>query len=823
MHKRVLDALLIAALVVFSDNALAKRYLSDIQNGRAFRDLNGNGMADGNEPVSWTDLQGNFQMAPGKGRLHLQEGSDRATGILNAHLLTAPATAGSFGVVTTAWQALLDRRLSKLKIARALNVPISASPSQYKAVAIDRLRPGTMPVTLLKRNGQLQNLLRMLAAFVDTSKGAGVSAAHVYTIKAGTRSRPAEDALVGIMADALNGVMPSRRRDSKPLDLADAATVKRILERALKILSMPFPGETELALAAQALAEINGLIWHAGPNAPDLMKTSALRGVVLARLVAEGRYLELGAVSSRAGPLVVSINPDTGKSDTDGVTSEPRPIIAGLADDAAVGVRVSLDNGMTGIAELEADRRWTWTLNEGLTDGSYRCTAVSIASDGIESQPSAPMVLVVDTTPPKAATVNAKVTLDPAPNLTGIWSPEGNALQVKVNGKTYSGAEITTTDTTWSLSVPSAVALPSGLYDVATRVTDLAGNFTEHVAPGALLIQHKFSHLFSAPTFLDTGPNPFLAKLADFNNDGKLDLAVIGGYPSVSVFPGNGDGTFQAAIETAGIDKWSFTMSLGNLDSDGNPDLLIGSYLLLGNGDFSFRLKHLVQDQPGNFELADLTGDGLSDLVGIGYPTKVYVNGGNAGFPSSASYSADSSGDTCAGLGAAGDLNGDGKMDIVHLNSGGCIAVQFGNGDGTLGIPANYGTFSPGYGVLVHDVNKDGSLDIVSTSSRNGLLLNEGDGRFSPPAQNVDTHGDFVAVDDFDGDNAPDIALTRDSGLTLLMNDGNGSFSGPYTSPVGGAQVKGLLTGDLNGDGKPDLIMTDFGGKRVAILLNQGN
>jgi hypothetical protein len=55
------------------------------------------------------------------------------------------------------------------------------------------------------------------------------------------------------------------------------------------------------------------------------------------------------------------------------------------------------------------------------------------------------------------------------------------------------------------------------------------------------------------------------------------------------------------------------------------------------------------------------------------------------------------------------------------------------------------------------------------------------------------------------------------------MNDGNGSFSGPYTSPVAGAQVKGLLTGDLNGDGKPDLIMTDFGGKRVAILLNQGN
>src|SRR5256714_3383955 len=184
---------------------------------------------------------------------------------------------------------------------------------------------------------------------------------------------------------------------------------------------------------------------------------------------------------------------------------------------------------------------------------------------------------------------------------------------------------------------------------------------------------------------------------------------------------------------------------------------------------------------------------------------------------------------------AAGDLNGDGRLDLVVANSlGNSVSVLLGNGDGTFQAAQ---TFDAGLGsgpiwVVIADVNGDRKPDILlANQSRNsvGVLLGNGDGSFQP-VMNFDTGGNFpesIAVGDFNGDGKPDVAVAhlKTNNVTVLLGNGDGTFQAAYVVATFAADMFliPVAVSDVNGDGKLDLITASVGNVMAAVMLGNGD
>ena len=331
-----------------------------------------------------------------------------------------------------------------------------------------------------------------------------------------------------------------------------------------------------------------------------------------------------------------------------------------------------------------------------------------------------------------------------------------------------------------------------------------------------------------------TGTQPSAVAAGDFNGDGKLDLAVVNTVDgTVSVLLGNGDGTFRAQVvyPTASLPQ---SVIVGDFNGDHVLDLAVGgsdcSYayqcvpettppadgvsVLLGNGDGTFQAK---LDSPGASPLAaaDFNLDGKLDLFAGG---NVLLGNGNGTFVLHATYPSG----TAA---AVADLNGDGKPDLVLAQGGDnnasadSVAVLLGNGDGTFQTAAQYGTAAYPAGVVIADFNGDGKFDLAvvdpnciffacSTPGAISILLGFGDGTFvggtdyafsssTPPAR--------VISADFNGDGKPDIAASAGSALGVFLGNGDGTFPAEVSTTLTNSVFGGLAAGDFNGDGKADL------------------
>lgn len=317
------------------------------------------------------------------------------------------------------------------------------------------------------------------------------------------------------------------------------------------------------------------------------------------------------------------------------------------------------------------------------------------------------------------------------------------------------------------------------------------------------------------------------AAVADFNHDGLADIAVslhLEGLSGdrIAVFFGRTTGTFERGVDTVLPGPFS-VLRAADLDGDSNPDLILRFYentvphfpTFLGNGDGTFRAgSELPTD---DFELGDLNGDGKPDMIYADQGgTRIALGRGDGSFVAQP--------ELYGGIAkAVFDVDGDGHRDVLLSGANrNEVLIARGNGDGTLRAARVFGSPSVQRVMLAGDFNEDGRADFFVAP--NVLFLGDGRGGFVSKsiASISDADVGSAAVGDFDGDGHLDIAFLGDvpDSFQIASGNGDGTFRSPEAVPLDPPGGESLIVADLNGDGRPDLIV---GGQTLEVFLNRGH
>jgi hypothetical protein len=335
---------------------------------------------------------------------------------------------------------------------------------------------------------------------------------------------------------------------------------------------------------------------------------------------------------------------------------------------------------------------------------------------------------------------------------------------------------------------------------------------------------------FWAPRTAPVGDQPDAAVVADFNGDGTADLAVANVLSAdISVVLRNADGTFQPQ-RRVGAGPYPSSIVAADLNGDEMPDLAAtasGGTLVwrIGQGDGTFQAVQTVAGVGDHVAAGDLNRDGRVDLVtanGGSDDVSVFLANADGSLQLQQRFAV---GDAPAYVRVV-DVDGDGRLDLLAVNRlSNDVSLRLGNGDGTFGAQRRM-TVGAGPGwVSAGDLDRDGALDLVvgsdSQSSNNydlSILMGNGDGTFDPERRLP--YGDlplFGTVTDADGDGIQDL-LVASYGFSVLSGRGDGTFETPKLFSVGGWVQ---TVADVDGNGHPDVVVTSDRRDEVIVLTHR--
>lgn len=368
---------------------------------------------------------------------------------------------------------------------------------------------------------------------------------------------------------------------------------------------------------------------------------------------------------------------------------------------------------------------------------------------------------------------------------------------------------------------------------------------------------------FTPTASYTSGLTPNAAVIGEFTGDGKADvIAVVPGRTNgnglLSLFPGNGTGGLIAARNYA-TPLQPLQLINADFTGDGKTDLLIlggtcqitscannGSVLLRagdGSGNFNAASEFEVGNNPAAMVTGDFNNDGKPDVATANAGSNnvsIRLNNGTGGFSPAVSIAVSEQPRAIV----TGDFNNDGKSDlaVTHVTPtvNQIITILLGNSAGGFSNPMTINSSQPFFSILAADLDSDGNADLVAStyspffggpSPQRGIyvLRGNGGGAFSAARQISTAIASEMILFDFNGDGRFDIAAaTADDKLVLLFGDGAGNFAEPVVYPLQsvGSQNAGpraISLADFNGDGRPDIALTNGGTESVEVLLGNGS
>ncbi len=412
---------------------------------------------------------------------------------------------------------------------------------------------------------------------------------------------------------------------------------------------------------------------------------------------------------------------------------------------------------------------------------------------------------------------------------------------------------------------PTSVEFPASVLNQTTPTGVAIGDFNRDGKPdivtasatgccplrgGITVLLNPSNGAFAAPVQYDNpnGVDNGLVAVADMNGDGNLDVVESSeGGNNVAVFLGNGDGTFQSGKNFTV--PWASTVAIGDLNGDLKPDIVATSYpdasvwVLLNKGTGNFQISSVYSADSNSgamvtgmwVALADLDHDSLLDFITgntAGQFVTVARGNGDGTFHDSPHYNESPS--IWANHIAVADFDRDGNLDMVEAGGGTGVglSIMLGDAHGVFKAPTfiNLGVGGNGAVTFVRaaDVNHDGKADVICVNHKGAVvLMGLGTGKFSPPVTypSGSSYPVVVWLADLNGDNALDLVTSNHDGtMSALLNNGSGAFGTATVFASGtGNYASGFVFGDLNSDGKQDIIVADFQASNLHLLLGNDN
>lgn len=360
------------------------------------------------------------------------------------------------------------------------------------------------------------------------------------------------------------------------------------------------------------------------------------------------------------------------------------------------------------------------------------------------------------------------------------------------------------------------------------------------------------AHSFTTNGNVSTTANPYSVSAGDLDGDGKPDMVVANtGANSISIFLNTstkGNVSFAPRIDLV-TGKSPHRICIADISGDGKPEILVtnyddGSVSIFRNnsvsGSISFSPKTDIATGPNPESLAvgDLDGNGTADLVVTnsgGTSINIFTNkAGSGGGIDYSNPTIINYGETPLGV-ALADLDGDGKSDIIvsGVLSNNLTIFRNTSSGGTLSFAyqIDYPAFLSPQQISVADLDGDGKPDLIAGGNQTIAVLKNnstpGNISFSSAVATGTVPDVFTAIADLDGDGKPDIAASAQfsNAAYVLKNEsspGNILFDNGQFYSVGNNPTS-IAIADFDGDGKPDLALSNVSNGSVSVLRNKTN